>query len=776
MNKSTLYIEVPQTSLVNRNWQDHRCQPPRDRGGRHATYMEYNLIMIYEDITNIFLFYKTKKHLFDYTGVKNYYSQRQNPLKIHTSMKHAYSNFFPFLNRITFVHYVKKVLILLSLNILFNRMNFMLDFNCVKNYYSQRQDSFKTRPSREHAYSNFFLFPKMIFFIQYRIKVNIVFSSNNLCNLSNFIFDYNYVKNYYSRRLIPSKFYPSRKHAYSNFFLFFKLIIFVQYIIKIYILFSLNILFNLMNCIYLSHQARHTSHNYFQHFETHDKLNDTFGTLLTLRKITSFNLGTMAQKYGPFTATYNPHQINEELARLNIADNTAPVPTKEQVLKEFSAFYKVRTLISEKLDAAKGEDALAHFYANYTKRSVLINPGKEWETKEIVMSRMAVNTSITIVLPPSPPLFVIVGKSHARNLADVNFEFSDNAKVKYHYARTAHVILADGHPTWFATWAATLHATISNELCSKYPVFTKENYLPVVMLLNPFSWWIGKPELTDYSAAGPPFPKIPWAKTLATYLMKASNTLTECFAGNQVINFGFGFIEMPLFPAVALRSAQQNKIVREINFLNSRENPPCRSWRSCLTDIEAPRCKKVNVSGFAGLYYDPMMYGTGNGEYWTHLSEQGSAAFLCSVWTAWGQGLRDEQALYDYQGVREAIFVPPYLSASYFTECYQLRRKAEADTTNLENLKMADSISKFSINVHSMSLAIKDLSYPNEQSRPNTGRARSSNHDHYDESMDEDDQPSHNRARGRVHDGVHGVHGGKITKKVHRGRGRGRRF
>jgi hypothetical protein len=170
------------------------------------------------------------------------------------------------------------------------------------------------------------------------------------------------------------------------------------------------------------------------------------------------------------------------------------------------------------------------------------------------------------------------------------------------------------------------------------------------------------------------------------------------------------------------------------------------------------------------------MYGTGNGEYWSHLSEQGSAAFLCTLWSAWGQGLRDEQALYDFHGVREVIHVPPYLSASYFTECYQQRREADADTTNLENLRMADSISKFSINVHSLSLAIKDLSYMSEQSRTNTIYGRSRNRGHHAEIVSDDDQPyynhTHGRAQNRNQHRIDGVFGGKVTKKGNGQRGR----
>ena len=111
----------------------------------------------------------------------------------------------------------------------------------------------------------------------------------------------------------------------------------------------------------------------------------------------------MAQRYGPFTPTFNEHRINEELARLNIADNNAPTPSKEEMFRGFSTFYKVRSLISEQLNAVKGEDALALFYNSYTKRSVQINPGKDWETKEVVMTKLTYNTNVTIVLPPFPP-------------------------------------------------------------------------------------------------------------------------------------------------------------------------------------------------------------------------------------------------------------------------------------------------------------------------------------------------------------------------------------
>ena len=99
-------------------------------------------------------------------------------------------------------------------------------------------------------------------------------------------------------------------------------------------------------------------------------------------------------------------------------------------------------------------------------------------------------------------------------------------------------------------------------------------------------------------------------------------------AGNRTIDISFGWIEMPIFPEHAVRSVQQNKLVREVNYLNSNENPPCRSWRSCLTDVEAVKSKLVEVSGLSGLFYDPLMYGTGTREHWDHLSDRGNAAFL----------------------------------------------------------------------------------------------------------------------------------------------------
>ena len=167
-------------------------------------------------------------------------------------------------------------------------------------------------------------------------------------------------------------------------------------------------------------------------------------------------------------------------------------------------------------------------------------------------------------------------------------------------------------------------------------------------------------------------------------------------------------------------------------------------------DVEMVKTRQVEVSGFTGLFYNPFMYGDGTGEHWNHLSDRGNVAFLCTLWTAWGQGLRDEQDLYDCHGVRELIYVPPYVSVSYFKECDQLRRKASRNTANLANLRMADSTCKHSVNVDSLDVAIKDLSYP----RADTVYARSHN-------------------RGQRGDGQrgNGVSGGKNTKKPHHKRG-----
>jgi hypothetical protein len=235
----------------------------------------------------------------------------------------------------------------------------------------------------------------------------------------------------------------------------------------------------------------------------------------------------MEQKFGKYVATFNPNLLNDELARLDMNNpDQEKVISKADALKEFSPLYKIRSLIASDRGEATPARAMASSYRPVLSRNINCDPATGWTVKEVTMTKGVECANFTLVLPPSRPLFLMIGKSHIRNMANINFQYNENCDVKHMYERTAYVILPDGTAPWFAIWCQMIHATLTGELCDRYPSFTTEDYHPCIWLMSPFSWHL------DRRDEGLSQSNEPWPKRVARYLMKASTVLAELFEGN----------------------------------------------------------------------------------------------------------------------------------------------------------------------------------------------------------------------------------------------------
>ena len=107
------------------------------------------------------------------------------------------------------------------------------------------------------------------------------------------------------------------------------------------------------------------------------------------------------------------------------------------------------------------------------------------------------------------------------------------------------------------------------------------------------------------------------------------------------------------------------------------------------------------------LYFNTNMYGDGEGKDNSHLADPGSSAFLLSLWTGFGQGLRDRNAALDFSQCRPVISTPPYLQTSYFMEVQDLRESVANDSTCVKNIMTLDSLSNYTIDVNSLNMNIR---------------------------------------------------------------------
>lgn len=431
--------------------------------------------------------------------------------------------------------------------------------------------------------------------------------------------------------------------------------------------------------------------------------------------------------YSIFEATFDPNELKKEMMKMKInkaADDDGGEyieKSEDDVAKEMSAYWKTQSQAEALAGPATVDNALVHRKISYMIRSLLPHTLEaDWSLIETTMTKNGQQSGYKLYLPPSPPLYVICGKSHVENLAKISHQATDK-DVMTHSQRTAFVVFDNGTATWFKQWGQLFLASLTTELKNLYSVYTPEEYLPVLLLMSPFSWQIGYREEINYD--GGRKTTIPWEHTMARNLIKATQMITAHIAGNPVINLALGWIDMPILPKFQVRCCRLNKIIKEVNFLLDPNIPSCRSWRTSLTADKFGDSMPVEVSSLTHLSFDISKYGKGDGKVVSHLSDQGSSVYLLSLWTGWGQGMRDRNASQDFNLCRPAISTPPYTQTSYFSEVQDLKELVASDTTSTENQMALDALQNYSIDVSSIKMNIRfqrkaEFTYNNAHMRP----------------------------------------------------------
>ena len=310
---------------------------------------------------------------------------------------------------------------------------------------------------------------------------------------------------------------------------------------------------------------------------------------------------------------------------------------------------------------------------------------------------------ITIHIPPQRPLYVICGTSHVKNLARISHTDYDDVKV--HSDRTAYVVMNTGSAAGFQFWGQLILATVTRELLTSLPSFTPETFHPVLLLMSPFPWNLGY--RNDVYYVNEKKFETPWEKTTSLNIMKATEMIVAHISGNPAINMALAWMDHPILPKQQVRSFRLNKIVKEVNYLLDPNLPSCRSWRTSLTSVRNGDSEPLEVTSMSHLYFNTNMYGDGEGKDNSHLADPGSSAFLLSIWTGFGQGLRDRNAALDFSQCRPVISTPPYLQTSYFMEVQDLRESVANDSTCVENIMALDSLSNYTIDVNSLNMNIR---------------------------------------------------------------------
>ena len=160
----------------------------------------------------------------------------------------------------------------------------------------------------------------------------------------------------------------------------------------------------------------------------------------------------------------------------------------------------------------------------------------------------------------------------------------------------------------------------------------------------------------------------PWEKTTALNIMKATEMIVAHISGNPAINMALAWMDHPILPKQQVRSFRLIKIVKEVNYLLDPTLPSCRSWKTTLTTVRNGDSEPLEVTSMSHLYFDTNMYSDDEGKDNSHLSDPGSSAFLLSLWTGFGQGLRDRNAALDFSQCRPVVSTPPFMQTSYFIE------------------------------------------------------------------------------------------------------------
>jgi hypothetical protein len=416
--------------------------------------------------------------------------------------------------------------------------------------------------------------------------------------------------------------------------------------------------------------------------------------------------------YTLFEATFDPNELKREMSKLEIShvsddDGGEYVPkTAEEVSKEMNPYWKILNQADTLAGQASVDNALVHRNISYMIRPLI--PGAletDWTIVEKTMRRNGETALFKVYFPPQRPLYVICGCSHVENLARISHQTKEK-DVNVHSQRTAFVVFEAGTAAWFQKWGPLFLAHLTTELRDLYPVFTPVNYLPVLLLMSPFSWQIGYRE--EVQVINGKQVTIPWAKTMARNLMHASQAIQAHIAGNPTINLALAWMDMPILIKHQVRCCRLNKIVKEVNFLLDPNLPSCRSWRTTLTSTKNGNSTPMEVSSMTHLHLDLSYYGKGHGkDKNNHLSDRGSSLFLLSLWTGFGQGLRDRNAAQDYSQCRPVISTPPFLQTSYFSEVQDLRETVSSDTTSTESQMTLDALENWSIDVSSVNINLR---------------------------------------------------------------------
>ena len=417
-----------------------------------------------------------------------------------------------------------------------------------------------------------------------------------------------------------------------------------------------------------------------------------------------------AHDYAVYEIAYDATALQREMARLEInAEGNVDfvAKTAAEVEKDMSVMWRVMTIVNDEVGPIRPDNAFVMHNIPYTTRSII--PGSledGWEKVDVEMRKNGERSSLEIFMPPERPIYVICGASHVENLSKISYSYSANKDVQFNSLRTAFVIFAKGTAEWFSFWGNLAMANLSTQLKNHFEDFNIESYFPVLLLMSPFTWNIGHSDEYFFTHDDKRV-NIPFAKTMAKHLMKASQQISGHFAGNPIINWGLGWLDCPILPKAQVKSHRLNKLVREVNFLLDPNLPICRSWRVALTTERPSNSKRLEVSGLEHLHFDMQKYGRGKGLDNGNLSDQGSAAYLLSIYTGWGQGLRDRNSILDFPQCRPAISVAAYQNSSYFAEVQELRQAVSDDTTSAEAEMALNVMEAIVVDVSSVNFTIR---------------------------------------------------------------------
>jgi hypothetical protein len=419
--------------------------------------------------------------------------------------------------------------------------------------------------------------------------------------------------------------------------------------------------------------------------------------------------------YAVFEVQHDPNALQREMSRLLInaaaegAEGGEQVVRKseDQVEKDMCVYWRCQSTVNKECGPISADCAFVTRNLPYTIRSLIQGSMEEGWKKIVVETRKGgESSSFKIFMPPNRPLYVLCGASHVENLAKISYSHSAAKDIRFNANRTAFVIFKKGTAEWFLNWGNLVLAHLTTELKVNYPSLNPSTYYPILLLMSPFTWNLTHKEET-FTTHDNTRITIPWAKTAARNLMKASEIITQHAAGNPVINWGLGWMDCPVMPKLQVRSCRLNKLVREVNYLIDPNLPICRSWRVVMTANRGGYSPQMEVSGMSHLHMELGMYGKGEGEDNAHLSDLGSAMFLKSIYTGWGQGLRDRNAILDFPQCRPAIAVPPYLGTSYFHEVQDLRQQVADDTSDVETLMALNVLDSYTVDVNSINFTIR---------------------------------------------------------------------